>query len=210
MERQAIEGVIYSPMNLEEHDTRGVAKLIEASAPELFQLTFGSKAVEILSQLVERSHNRFSHRYIRVAVLRGKVIGMIVQVPAERLQNEADYEQLFSRSQRLRLKLANGLILRHLLRHDYPEKSLYIGNLAVDSAYQSCGIGSQLLGQCIAEADQNHRDLFISVDIANGRAQKLYERFGFGQVETKAIRLPGLAVGSRVLVRSPQARQTTP
>ncbi len=210
MKSQSVEGVIYSPMNLAEHDSKTVAELIYTSSPPLFQFTFGSKAIETLSQLVERSHNRFSHRYIHVAALPGKVIGMIVQVPAEQLHNEADYEQLFSRSQRLRLKLANGLILRHLLRHYYPEKSLYIGNLAVDSAYQSCGIGSQLLSQCIAGAEQNHQDLFISVDIANGRAQKLYERLGFELVETKAIGLPGLAVGSRVLVRSPHVHQTTP
>lgn len=210
MKSQSVEGVIYSPMNLFEHDSKTVARLIYTSSPPLFQLIFGSKVIEILSQLIERSHNRFSHRHIRVASLSEKVIGVLVQVPADQLQNEADYEELFSQSQRLRLKLANGLILRHLLRHHYPAKSLYVGNLAVDSAYQSCGIGSQLLAQCIAEAEQNYQDLFISVDIANGRAQKLYERLGFELVETKAIGLPGLAVGSRVLMRSPQAPQTTP
>ena len=72
MKSQSAEGVIYSPMNLAEHDSKTVAELIYVSSPPLFQFTFGSRAIEILSQLVERSYNRFSYRYIRVAALPGK------------------------------------------------------------------------------------------------------------------------------------------
>ncbi|MGF1515467.1 MAG: GNAT family N-acetyltransferase [Elainellaceae cyanobacterium] len=198
--------VRYSPMSLERHSPEAIAALIYESAPALFRLMFGSqpRAAKRLADLVRRSHNHFSHRHVRVAEIdHGTdhsidhgIVGMAVMIPAEQLGNDADCQTL-SGPQQLWLALLQSLLLRHLLQHSYPAGSFYIGNLAVAPEYRNRGIGRQLLSQCIAEA--NATAVFISVDIDNPRAQKLYESLGFRVTETKTICLLGQAIGSRVL-----------
>jgi hypothetical protein len=51
----------YQPMSLAHHDPTEVARLIYESAPSLFALMFGSCAIACLTNLVQRSHNRFSY-----------------------------------------------------------------------------------------------------------------------------------------------------
>lgn len=198
------ELVCYGPMILADHNFRDVACLIYESGPELFTLMFGSSAVVCLTDLVQRSHNRFSHQYIRVAEINQQVVGVAILIPAIQMHDNLAYQEVLKLHQRLRLKLVQRLIFRYVLRHDYPAGSLYIANLAVAAEYRNRGIGRQLLSQCIAEATTAACPIFISVDVHNLRAQKLYESLGFQVVETKAIRfgimsLSGITVGSRIL-----------
>ncbi|MGC9504047.1 GNAT family N-acetyltransferase [Baaleninema sp.] len=160
---------------------------------------FGRGSIDRLSQLISRANNRFSHRYITVAESQHKIVGIVLLIPTNRLQENADEREVFSWQQQLWLKLIRGGILRYLLKHDFPADSLYIGNLAVSPAYRNRGIGRQLLLGCMAEAERTGKSLFISVDVKNWRAQKLYESLGFQVVDVKAIRGLGLTVGSRVL-----------
>lgn len=206
----------YLPMSLDRHDPQVVAGLIYESAPELFTLMFGPWAIGCLTDLIPRSHNRFSHQYIRVAELDRHVVGIATLLPAAALSDQADYLDRLNLSQRLWLHLIEQLLLRHLLQHDYPAGSFYIGNLAVVPECRNQGIGRQLLGQCIAEASiaeaaslteaqdpaAGTNRIYISVDVSNGRAQKLYESLGFREVSTKTIRLFGVAIGSRSLALS--------
>ncbi|MBD2459952.1 GNAT family N-acetyltransferase [Oscillatoria sp. FACHB-1407] len=194
-------------MSLADHNVRDVAELIYESAPALFDLIFATQAVCCLTALVERSHNRFSHQYIRVAVLDHQVVGVAVLVPSERLHDDADYRDVLNGWQRLWLALVRRLILRYVLRHRYPPGTLYIGSLAVAATHRSQGIGRQLLSQCIADAIAASSTLFISVDVSNTRAQKLYESLGFRVIETKAIQLLGTTIGSRILSISNQSCQ---
>ncbi|MGB3494497.1 MAG: hypothetical protein WBA57_17345 [Elainellaceae cyanobacterium] len=69
------------PFSPDCHDIQATVELLIASAPELFSLLFGRSAPHILSQLVVRSHNRFSYRYIRVAVLETEVVGLVTLIP---------------------------------------------------------------------------------------------------------------------------------
>lgn len=196
-------------MSLADHQPKPVANLIYQSAPPMFGLMFGGKAIPILTDLVQRSQNRFSHRYVRVAEAgeltggqRNQILGVATLVAAEVLKETADYQACLNRWQQLRLQCADTLILNRLVRHDYPPGTLYIANLAVDTAYRGQGIGTQLLQSCIAEAATiKASHVYISVDIDNPRAQKLYESLGFQVIETKTLRL-GQAVGSRVLALS--------
>ncbi|MGB3612553.1 MAG: N-acetyltransferase [Elainellaceae cyanobacterium] len=197
------------PMSCDRHPTDAIASLIYASAPALFNLMFGPKqwAIHRLSALIERPNNRFSHRHIRVAevdhsavgasAVGVSAVGMIVMLPADQLKSTADYRDAFGLSQGLWLTLLQRLLLRHLLRHDYPAGSFYIGNLAVASDHRNRGIGHQLLSQCISEASP--AEIFISVDVDNPRAQKLYESLGFQAVDTKTIRVLDTTIGSRIL-----------
>ncbi|MDX2215825.1 MAG: N-acetyltransferase [Oculatellaceae cyanobacterium bins.114] len=186
-------------MSLTDHNVSDVADLIYQSAPSLFDLMFGKHAIRCITALVRRSHNRFSHQYIRVAALDHHVVGIVIFVPAERLKDDADHREVLTVSQRFWLTLVQRLILRYVLQHHYPTGSFYIGNLAVAPDYRNQGIGRQLLSQCIADANAASSSLFISVDVNNQRAQKLYESLGFQVVMTKAIRLLGTSIGSRIL-----------
>jgi ribosomal protein S18 acetylase RimI-like enzyme len=193
----------YTAMSLDRHNPQAVAQLIHASAPEMFMLLLGRTATQTLEQLVKLSHNRFSHRHIRVAESDGQVFGMATLVPAAELNAETDYQQVFHGWGRLRWNLAHRFILDRVLEQTYPVDSIYVGNLAVHPAYRGNGIGSQLLRHCIHEAQSSKvHQVFISVDIHNPRAQKLYESLGFQVVTTQTMSLPGMTIGSRVLTRS--------
>lgn len=191
------ENICYGPMSLARHNLRDVAGLIYESAPEMFALMFGAHAIACLTDLVQRSHNRFSHQYIRIAEIDHQIVGIVILVPAAYLKDAADY-QVFKFSQQLWLKLVQRLILRHVLQHDYPAGTFYIGNLAVAAEYRNQGIGRQLLSQCIAVAATSST-IFISVDVGNLRAQKLYELLGFQVVATKTMYFFGATMGSRIL-----------
>lgn len=190
-------------MSLERDNPQDVAWLIYESAPELFALIFGRKAVPILTALVKRSHNRFSHRYIRVAQASSRVLGIAIVVGAAEVNDNADYHTVLSFWGQLRLQLVQSLILNRVLKHDYPPGTFYIANLAVHPDDRAKGIGTQLLLRCIADAKAAEASaVFISVSIDNPRAQKLYESLGFQVVAAKTMRLFRAAIGTRVLAVS--------
>ncbi|NBD16487.1 MAG: GNAT family N-acetyltransferase [Cyanobacteria bacterium] len=81
----------------------------------------------------------------------------------------------------------------------YPQESFDIANLAVTSRSRNQGIGQQLLSNCINEASTHLGSVYISVDVTNLRAKKLYESMGFQLVQEKVIGLGRFRVGSLVL-----------
>lgn len=194
-------------MSLQRHNSQDVAQLICDSAPAVFKLLFGRTAIQILEQFVKGDHNRFSHRHVRVAESGGQVVGIATIVPAVELNDEADYDSILNVWAQLRRTLAHRLILDRVLEHAYPANSFYIANLAVHPAYRGRGIGTQLLLHCITEAKASGANqVFISVDINNPRAQKLYESLGFQVATTKVMPILRKTIGSRVLVLSPTNR----
>lgn len=196
---QKIKNIYYRPMSLARHNSQEVACLIYESAPELFTLMFGSQAITYLTSLVERSHNRFSYKYIHIAEIEHRVVGIVTLVPAAYVNEAADYSDILNFRQKLWLKLVQHLLLQRVLQHNYPVGTFYIGNLAVAAQYQKQGIGRQLLLQCIAEAQTTSSTIFISVDVNNRRAEKLYKSLGFQVVTTKTIHLFGNKIGSHIL-----------
>jgi len=199
---QQSEDIYYLSMSLARHNLRDVACLIYESAPELFTLMFGSYAIAGLTILIQRSHNRFSHQYIHIAELNCQVVGIATLIPAASLNNNADYGDILNFPQRLWLRLVQRIVFRYFLQYDFPMDAVYVGNLAVASEYRNRGIGRQLLLRCIAQvatASSTSSSIFISVNVSNIRAKKLYESLGFQVVETKAIRFLGITIGSHVL-----------
>ncbi|MBM0745742.1 GNAT family N-acetyltransferase (plasmid) [Phormidium sp. CLA17] len=193
------EEIYYLPMSLARHNSKEVACLIYESVPELFALMFGSYAIACLTDLVRRSHNRFSHQYIRIAEIDRRAVGIVIFVPAACVTAADDYGEILNFSQKLWLKLVQHLLLQHVLQQDYPVGSFYVSNLAVSARYRNQGIGRQLLSQCIAEAEIALSPIFISVDVSNVRAQKLYKSLGFQVVAMKTIHLFGTTFGSIIL-----------
>ncbi len=196
--------ISYRGMVLKHDLPEAVAALIQASAPELFEVTFGPNAIPILAALIQRSHNRYSHRYVYVGEVQeatgaDRIIGIAVLIPAEVLHDYTDEQAVLNPWQKLRQWLLQRMMLDRVLQHDYPAGSFYLANLSVRPDYQNRGIGTQLLQQCIAAVPPGS-PLFISVDIANPRAQKLYESLGFQVVSSKTLRILHRTIGSRVLV----------
>ena len=195
-----ISEIEYAPMSLERHDRQQVASLICESAPELFSLMLGSQAIAHLTHLISMSANCFSHQYIRLAHSDRRVVGIAILVPAEKVKTHTDFTKVLTIGQIIRLSLVQNLLLRYVLQHDYPNGTFYLSNLAVAPEYRDRGIGTQLLLNCIEEASTCSDRLFISVDINNPRAYKLYRTLGFEAIATK--KLFGTQIGSRVLSRS--------
>ncbi|RCJ35422.1 hypothetical protein A6770_16645 [Nostoc minutum NIES-26] len=125
MTKQPLE-VWCTTMSLLRHNPQDVAWLIHESAPELFALIFGSKAIPLLTDFVQRSHNRFSYKNIRVAQAGDRVLGIAIILKAEDIHDNADDRTVLSSWQKLRLQLAQRLILSRILQHDYPTGSFYI------------------------------------------------------------------------------------
>lgn len=187
-------------MSLDQHDPRQVASLIYESAPELFSLMFGSQGIENLTTLVQGTNNRFSYQYVRVAQIEDQVVGIVIIIPAEKLHLDADIKKL-SYKQRLRLKFVNRLLLPFVLQSYYPRGSFYLANLAVGSRYRNQGIGRQLVLKCLDEVatiSATSTSIYISVEIHNKKAQKLYESIGFQFVKKKVISFGNFKAGSLV------------
>ncbi|MCA9057519.1 MAG: GNAT family N-acetyltransferase [Planctomycetaceae bacterium] len=65
--------------------------------------------------------------------------------------------------------------------------AVFLQNLEIDPRYQSRGIGTHLIQQVIADAEQLHLPVRLQVLKVNTRARALYERLEFlltGQTET--------------------------
>lgn len=54
-----------------------------------------------------------------------------------------------------------------------------IQNLAVESGLRRRGVGSALVAEVIARADERKAKLFLEVNVANAAAIALYRKFGF-------------------------------
>lgn len=195
--------VLITPLALDRHNTETVADLIIESAPALFSAMFGGRSHAILQALIERSHNRFSHRYIWVAERDQQIVGIVATIPSETLHIVADYATVLKPWERVRLWMLNTFILLRVLRHNYPPNTLYVANLAVDVRCRNSGIGTALIQQCIAHARTlGAIALYISVDIDNPNAQRLYERLGFQTVDRRTLSFLGFRVGTVVLMLS--------
>ncbi|MCM1981619.1 GNAT family N-acetyltransferase [Lyngbya confervoides] len=181
---------------------RAVAALIWESAPDLFALLFGSRAQEILTDLVQRDGSRFGYPYIHVAICDRRVVGIVTLVPGEKVITNPDYQVCLNCWQCFRLEAAHRIFLDHVLRRDYPSDSAYIGNLAVASDYRRRGIGRQLLLQALTVAKSSVNAVFVSADLHNEKAQNLYKSMGFKEVETRELRACGVAIGSRIFAQS--------
>ncbi len=194
------QNIQYGPFALSVHNPVEVARLIYTSAPALFSVMFGPWAIKILSQLVQRPGNRFSPQHIRVATLNQQVVGIVIMLPSTCAHEPAnDYTTVLNPVHRGWLMVLQALLLRHLLQEEHPVGSLYISNLAVSELYRNQGIGRQLLADCIAAATAQATSIFISVDVSNKRAQKLYESLGFKVVDTNIIHCCGRVLGSHFL-----------
>lgn len=194
-----VENVNYRAMSLEHDNPIEVAGLIYESAQELFTLMFGSQAISCLTELVQCSHNRFSYQYIKVAEIGDKIVGIVTFIPAAYVNANADYFDILNLVQKFWLRFIQRFVLSYVVQQVYPVESFYIGNLAVAAEYRNQGIGRQLLSRCIAEAAGTSSPIFISVDLRNVKARRLYEFLGFRMVGMKRIRLFGTTIGSCIL-----------
>jgi len=69
---------------------------------------------------------------------------------------------------------------------DRAQPELHIVDIALLPTARGRGIGGELLGRLLEEADADGRDVSIYVELQN-RARSLYERLGFEEVERDGV-----------------------
>lgn len=178
-----------------------ISSLIYQSAPELFNLLCGDEVKKIITQLLKLNQNRFSYHYVYIAEIEGEIMGIALLIPTQVQKANSDYTKVLNWWQQWRWYLVENLILKRIIKTDYPENSYYLANLAVKPEYQSLGIGTKLIQYCQQQAKrQGATSLWISVSIDNPRARQLYQKQGFEVKETKTISIRGKPIGTYALV----------
>jgi ribosomal protein S18 acetylase RimI-like enzyme len=173
-------------------DAKLAARLIYLSMGVLGKYLFGGLRIpenEILAGLFALEDNRFSWRRADVAERDGEPTGILVSFSAR----ETSHRNLATGSGLLKLC---GLrdVMRLALRAlsiasgiENKRDEYYIANLAVLPQYQGRGVGSRLLTHAEGKAQEaGTQNVSLIVDTENPGARRLYERFGYQVVFTKA------------------------
>jgi ribosomal protein S18 acetylase RimI-like enzyme len=139
-------------------------------------------AKEILTELFALPGHRFSYDLGTVALVKGRVAGLLIGCPGRELRNrDSALARLILGKYRLRGKLA--LILRAwplIFIQEADRGSFLVGNLAVKNRLRGRGIGSRLLAHAEIQAEEGgYQQMALMVDILNKGAEALYVRHGY-------------------------------
>ncbi len=140
------------------------------------------KARRLLAALFRSPVNRFSYRLSDVAVVSGRVVGLILSYPTRlkaiiELPTAADLIRFGGLLHFLRIVHRS---LPFIPAKESEGEAWFISNLAVSPEYQGQGIGRRLLETIAARARaQGLRALALTVDVENERAISFYRRLGF-------------------------------
>ncbi|NKQ35228.1 MAG: GNAT family N-acetyltransferase [Chloroflexi bacterium] len=174
----------------------------EAST-ELIYMTMGSmanyllghddaaEAKGVISRLFPREKNRYSYQYTDLALINGKIAGLLLAYPGKVMKS-------------LEFPMAESMFavneLPETLRFFYRSLPLmnikevepdeyFINNVAVFSGFQGHGLGKFLMNlseQKAKEAGLNK--CALTVDVENSRAVGLYEHLGYQIVDTVKVK----------------------
>jgi ribosomal protein S18 acetylase RimI-like enzyme len=175
-------------------ESKDCIKLIYMSGKDMFSYFLIQKEPKIYD-LIEMFYNKpdllFSSQNVHVKVDNGKVCGMLLTIPAKNMK------QLNSNT----LKYVNELIqiggfinlikmlfrqrLERLINVFNVEDEYYISNIAVFKEAQGKGYGVELLKRAEELAiSEGYKKLSLAVEFYNTNAKRVYEKFGFKEVQT--------------------------
>ena len=175
-----------------KNESEDCVRLLYISAPYIYSYAFAQREpqlYELLKLFYKTPGNMYSRENIVVEEERGKIRGLILAYPA------SDMRQLSKNMMRCTKEIfvISGLLnflkmaLRLRLNKYLPvtdNDGFYISNLAVFEEHRRKGIAVKLLEsveEMAAEKDLNK--LSIVVEIDNSHAIRVYEKFGFQQVQ---------------------------
>jgi ribosomal protein S18 acetylase RimI-like enzyme len=186
-------------------DAPRAAALIHLPMDVLANYLFGAddpaRAIEVLEKLFALPSNRFSHEFSDVLEMNEEVVGLVISYPSEILKELA----VPMGNQLRELTGVNGMfrVLKRsipLMREKETEPDeYYVCTLAVQTEFQSHGLGAHLLAHAESKAlGAGLRKSSLQVTLNNGGARRFYERHGYRVMDTipipkleKAIGYPG-------------------
>lgn len=168
-------------------DTAFVAEMIHLSMGHLADYLFGADSQRSIEDLASRNAGRFGAGLSYVAESAGTLKGALVSFKGAGIDriNLATFPHLFPA---LGLRHAFGFMWRGVMLPGGAEAKAdeyYISNLGVHPSAQGQGIGSELLAfaEKLAGESGLHKVSLI-VGSYNQNALRLYQRVGYGIVET--------------------------
>lgn len=182
--------MIRTPKDQERADC---LKLLYQSGERMFSYFLVDQAPTIertLDVLYSNPGTPFSKDNVLVKILDGRVCGMVLAMPSQmmiqRERTMVRYGGTLLRTMGLfrmiRMLLRSGLSRQLRVLHD--KEAYYISNIAVFENDRGKGIGWELLQAVEAMARHSGaKRLTLAVEFYNVGAKRLYERFGFVEVD---------------------------
>ena len=191
------------PAELIDRDEKAFARGLEAASDGLYTLLFGPAAESILAAACAIPGHALSLEHATVAEDDGRVVGLLSGMPGT---EAGDPDRILMRAAGWRALRAGAVALaaRPLFvamdRHEPGD--WYLQAVAVEREARGRGIGTALLTAAFEQARTSGADrLTLDVDVENGRARSLYERFGLRVAATsRPARLLGGAAVHRMSV----------
>jgi len=165
------------------HDVERVTELILKADAEMTDTGGSAGSHGTVKGLVLAGNNFLGHENIYVCTESGNIHGLFIGYPGK---GKGKLETILALLLKLRLsELASYLTLTANLLHgayspDIDDDDFYISVIVVDEGQRGKGLGSLLLKKAIEIAKKNGcKSVLLDVDVGNGAAQALYEKFGF-------------------------------
>lgn len=165
-------------------DAGVAARLIYLTMRRVADYLFGrrERALRAFENLFRRADTRFSHSWATVAVVEGRVVGLLLAAPAASLDRTA-WPTARALAADLGLRGMTAFVWRSLwllgLEASDPE-DCWVAHLAVLPAYQARGLGGALLRQAEAQARLHGSPrVALVVEMGDERVRAFYERRGY-------------------------------
>lgn len=159
-----------------KHDKRVLADLIFKSDEDMNSLVYGREPVEVIIKLLEMGNNYFSPENTHLAILEGKIVGVIVGFPVEQKSKiDKDSGKAFARTIGFFSFLRKMPLYRKMSKivaGEMDEDGYYIHTVSVSPKYQGKGIGTHMI-EMIAD---KHEKLYLHVNSKNDLAIEFYNK----------------------------------
>jgi ribosomal protein S18 acetylase RimI-like enzyme len=175
-----------------ENEADECARLIYISGPHIYSYSFVEKEpriYEYFKLLYNKPGTMYSKENIVVEEENGKIRGLILAYPASDMEKLARKMLRYTREMFVISGFINffRMLFRLGLNKHLPvteNDGYYISNLAVFAEYRGQGIGVKLLEKAEEGAKEKGLDnLSLVVETDNPHAIRIYEKFGFQEVE---------------------------
>ncbi len=175
-------------------DGLAFARLLDIAQEGTYRWKLGRAAGDVIAQAFYRPGHDLSYEYVTFAEHEGSIVGAASGYTGE-AHRAHTHEPIHVAAGRRRRRLAvfESLAKRTLRFMDVvPDGDFYVRALAVDPAYRSRGIGTQLLSslEAAAQAAGSQR-LVLDVAMKNRRGRELYARLGM-TIDSESPRFLGL------------------
>ena len=186
------------PFDVAKDNVGQACLLIYEAESEIFSRLFrGAKELalgEIRARLMSRE-TQHSHTHLHVAVDKERMVGILnAYTGKEKNDHNRGYLEIARKGDALYRfpMVAYAWLLGKITIPAIDDKTLYIGDIAVETASRGCGIGTRLLeySHSLADATGCEREV-LEVDVNKDAVRRLYEKNGFVAVEKKTLPIAG-------------------